>query len=43
MSPYYEAMVGGPMDRFVGGINPGPTRTNCLLTAVGRPFPAGNG
>lgn len=23
MSPYYQARVGGPMNRFVGGINPG--------------------
>jgi hypothetical protein len=41
MSPFYQARIGGPMDRFVGGINPGPTRTNCLLTAIGRPYPAG--
>lgn len=42
MSPYYQARVGGPMDRFVGGVNPGPTRTNCLLTAVGKgAYPAG--
>ena len=41
MSPYYQARTGGPMNRFVGGINPGPTRTNCLLTAIGRPYPAG--
>ena len=41
MSPFYQARLGGPMARFVGGINPGPTRTNCLLSAIGRPYPAG--
>jgi hypothetical protein len=29
MSPYYQARQGGAMDRFVGGLAPGPTRSTC--------------
>jgi hypothetical protein len=37
MSPYYQARVGGPMKRFVGGINPGACAKNrCCLPRICR-------